>query len=735
MSERDLPLSEIAKLAGVRVSAASNWRTRHADFPAPKVVAGQELFDSTEMSRWLSQRKIPRNGLRPDEPHGTTYGDRFAKKSGANTAEAVAAAHRESAIGKLWNLADLLRGELDSASAVQFTMALLYLRKTAPEQWSELLAASAWELQHRLDKALSRGPDAHLFPGNRAPLSDRTLIAAVRLVDELPAGTDFGGLFDDLFQRADRDLGRHGGHFTPPSVVRVLVEILATSDGESVYDPSCGSGELLVALGRTGTAGNPLFGQALNDQSYRFTAMNLAMHDQIADIRVGGPQIEDGSFSDKQFDVVLANPPFSGVLPDSAEFDNWPFGPPSKRGMGFAWLQIAAAKLKPGGRAAMLMPAGSLSHGGRDGDVRRRMVENGLVVGVIALPSGLFTSTGIPVSLWLLRKPLPEEPPRHSMLFVNASRLGTQARTQRHLLEEDLEQILRACRGWQHGDDPVQVEAGFSRFVELEEVRNRDYQLHPGRYVDQSAASWENEAADAHWARADSLRRHLGSLHEEIEGARRALNSRLDQLADLAPRNWRTERLGDLCEIQVGLGQAERDRGVHTPGWTPLLLPRNIKLGFLSHDELDTLDPEVVRNAGTNWAKYQLRAGDVVSARSGTLGRHGLVSARESGWILGPSCMRIRPKGDVQPAYLVHYLNSPEMHSWITQSSTSTAIPHISSKRMEQLPLALPPLEVQSEIAAAMDALADQMRRYDEAVSATGSLRDQVFSTLMSGRK
>lgn len=124
--------------------------------------------------------------------------------------------------------------------------------------------------------------------------------------------------------------------------------------------------------------------------------------------------------------------------------------------------------------------------------------------------------------------------------------------------------------------------------------------------------------------------------------------------------------LGDLCDIQAGSGAVDRERGLTVYGWTPLVLPRNIKRGNLSHDELDTGRPEI----SAKLVNYRLRPGNIVCARSGTLGRHGLVREAESGWLLGPSCMRLRPGGnEVVPGYLVHYLNSPEVHIWITSES------------------------------------------------------------------
>ncbi|MCX2950012.1 type I restriction-modification system subunit M/S [Lentzea sp. NEAU-D7] len=733
MNKNGLPLSEIARLAGVRVSAASNWRTRHADFPVPDVVAGQELFDAAEMAHWLSQRKIPRNGLQPDEAPGSTYGDRFTRNSGMSTAVAADdPSVREEMHSTLRSLTNVLRGQLDLMSSVQFAMALLHLRKTEPVHWSELVVAPPWAMRDWLQSAFSWGPNSDLFSNTHDTLNEHALVAAVRLVSELPVDVDFGEAFDVLLEHLNRDLGKSGGHFTPPTVVRTMMKILAIGEGESIYDPSCGSGELLTAAGKTGAAGLSLFGQALSDQSYRISVLSLLLHDLEGQVHRAGPQLLRGSFPGKQFDVVVTNPPFSGTLPAEAEYDSWPFGIPSSKRTNLAYLQIAVAKLKPGGRAALLAPNGSLFTSGQDEQVRHRMVESGLVAGIVALPPGLFSSTGIPVSLWLLRKPGIHEHPTASVLFIDASGIGTQrTRGPRHLREEDIERLVHASRGWQRGEK-VPAQDGFSYTARLEEIRDQNYNLQPTRYVRKPVAPWERSSSE-HFIEIRTRWRHLDDLGERIAAERRDLDARLESLVELAAEDRQEVKLGDVCEIQVGLGHIVRERGVHTPGWIPLLLPRNIKRGYLSHDELDTLDPQTVRTSGGQWERYLLRAGDVVAARSGTLGRHGLVSEGEAGWILGPSCLRIRPGSGVSPEYLVHYLNSPEMHAWITtQVATSTAIPHINSKRMELLPLSLPSLGVQREIATTMELLAKQIERYEEAVKSSGTLRDNVFSTLLS---
>lgn len=733
----NLALTEIANLAEVGVSAASNWRKRHADFPRSTMVSGQELFAADEVARWLSQRKIARNNLQAGEAPGTTYGDRFIRNGGVPAPAAsprplhVHAAMRPDWTSQLWQVMDLLRSDLELVSAFDFIMAMLYLRTTNRELWRAVTQQGSWDAVNSiLHDASLWGHDVPLFATVTPDLSDgRQLTEAIRLFDSIDLDSvGSAAMFDVLLERVNRDLGRHGGHFTPSSVVRCLVEVLDPQNTNTVYDPSCGSGELLVAAAQRG-AGS-VFGQAMNGRSLRMTLLNLSMHDSEAELRMGDPEILHEVFADKQFDVVLSNPPFSITLPDGVERDAWPFGAPVKGAANFAWLQLAVHKLKPGGHAGVLMPNGTLSAGGLNGKIRRKMIDAGVVEGIVALPAGLFADTGIPVSLWLIRRPRSDETARPEIIFIDATSMGTTSgRAQRILRDDEVMRIAQQYRDW-HDLGPsgnFGHPDGFARSVGIEEIRRNDYDLQPRRYVREEATSCDS-LVDAPFARVASMQRDLDELNERGKRTRHKVDTQLEALHDLAAGEWREVSLGDLCDIQAGPGTVDRERGLTVQGWTPLVLPRNIKRGHLSHDELDTVRPE---NSG-KLVSYKLRPGDIVCARSGTLGRHGLVRKVEDGWLLGPSCMRLRPDGDdVVPEYLVQYLNSPKVHRWIMSESRGSAIPHITASTLRELVIPLPSVTAQRDIASTMDLIDVHIEQYQRGALTIQSLRDLVFLSLM----
>lgn len=732
---QNLALTDIAKLAEVGVSAVSNWRKRHADFPQPIVVSGQDLYVAEEVARWLGQRKIARNGLQSNEMPGTTYGDRFNRNKGisspltqAELPHVHAEAHSDWA-GQLWQIMDLLRSDLEPVSALDFIMAMLYLRATNRELWRVVTAQRSWDAVNRMLRDIPLWEhDVPLFAAASDLSRGRQLLEAIRLFDEIDLDSvGSASMFDTLLERGSRDLGRHGGHFTPASVVRCMINVLDPQSMDSVYDPSCGSGELLVAAAQRGV--ESVFGQAMNGRSLRMSLLNLSMHGSDAELRIGGPEILHGAFASEQFDVVLSNPPFNIALPDDVERDTWPFEAPTKSAASFAWLQLAVHQLKPGGRAGLLMPNGTLSTGGLSAEIRRKMIEAGVVEGILAFPAGLFVDTGISVSLWLVRRPKLGEPASSEILFIDATSMGAIGeRAQRVLHEHEVAKIVQEYRDWRDfsRSGNFDCSAGFARSVGIEEIQRNDYNLQPRRYVGVETDT-RSSLTDTPSARLELLQRDLDELTERVKRTRRDIDLHLEALHDLPAREWHEVFLGNICGIQVGPGTVDRERGLTIQGWTPLVLPRNIKRGHLNHDELDTVGPET----SAKLVNYVLRPGDIVCARSGTLGRHGLIQGAESGWLLGPSCMRLRPGDEVVPEYLVQYLNSPAVYAWIiSRSRSSTAIPHISATTMRELVIPLPSISVQRDIATTMDSIDVYIEQYQRGVSTMQSVRDLVFPLL-----
>jgi type I restriction enzyme M protein len=730
-------LAEVAERAAVRRSAVSNWRNRFRDFPRPRVVAGQEVFDAVEIGAWLSERRIPQNRLNPGEAPGTSYGDRFLgdPAPAAEPAAAVPPAG-EDQTAPLWQAMDVLRGAHDRRSSLELLLGLVYVKVRLPEKWADVLNAADWQrasevlAQIRLP-VLPGTPPIPVLP-SLASIADDHLLDVVGQVEriEIGAETSLGSpgalLGEALLGELERDLGRGGGHFTPPDVVACLVGLLDPAPQDSIYDPFCGSGELLVAAVRhaESTGGTDLrptvCGQTSNSWSWLTTRMNLELHGIEHQLGpVANALVEDG-FSGERFSRILANPAFNQRV-DVDQTRSWPFGAPAMRNANLAWLQHAAAKLKPHGRAAVIMLHGpAFVQNGSEAAIRRKMVEAGVVECVIALPRQLFRFTAIPTMVWILRS-VNAKAPDGQVLMINAGELGALTdRTKRTLGADDIAKVVDTYRHWRQQRECV--DSAFARSVDLVEIRGNDHDLSPIRYTGAAGAGSVGEAEPT----LGKVRTLADTLLQDVVRQHAELSRELDAVVGLTTRSrdGKTVSLGELCDVLSGPGKVEP---ANSPG-PPLVLPRNIRGIQVDHGDLG----RITKAEANRMSRYLLRSGDVVGIRSGSLGRYGLVKPHQDGWFLGPGCLRLRPTDDVDPEYLTYYLASPAAGQWLAAHSSGSVVDHVTAATMRRMPVWLPPPSAQRALVAAMrpiDAVAELHSRLHEV---TAEMKKAVAAAVMT---
>ncbi|MCX4776102.1 type I restriction-modification system subunit M [Streptomyces sp. NBC_01264] len=325
--------------------------------------------------------------------------------------------------------------------------------------------------------------------------------------EDKPAKDVLGEVFEYFLGNFARMEGKWGGEFhTPQSVARLIVEILEPYNGR-VYDPACGSGGMLVQAskfvethrGRGHKADIVVYGQELNERTWRLAKMNLAVHGIESSLAARwGDTFADDKHPDLKADFVMANPPFN--MGDWARDENdarWKYGLPPESNANYAWLQHMVAKLGEQGTAGIVLANGSMSSkSSREGEIRQAIVEDDLVACMVALPSQLFHTTQIPACLWFLTKDKSPQGTkgmadrRRQILFIDAREVGEMIdRTERVLTDVGLAKIADVYRAWRGTASAkgagltYEDEPGFCFSADVANVREHGYALNPGRYV------------------------------------------------------------------------------------------------------------------------------------------------------------------------------------------------------------------------------------------------------------
>lgn len=285
--------------------------------------------------------------------------------------------------------------------------------------------------------------------------------------------------------------GVKGGEFyTPASVVKTIVSILKPTEGKRVYDPCCGSGGMFVQSVKfiqehAGNRSNvSVFGQEANADTWKMAKMNMAIRGIDANF---GERHEDTFFNDLhptlKADFIMANPPFnlSNWGQDKLKDDKrWEYGLPPAGNANYAWIQHMIHHLAPGGKIGLVLANGALStQSGGEGEIRKRIIEKDLIEGIVAMPTQLFYSVTIPVTLWFITKNKKQE---GKTLFIDARKMGHMVdRKHRDLSENDIARLADTFAAFQNGT--LKDVKGFCAAVTTKEIAKQDYILTPGRYV------------------------------------------------------------------------------------------------------------------------------------------------------------------------------------------------------------------------------------------------------------
>lgn len=331
-----------------------------------------------------------------------------------------------------------------------------------------------------------------------------------------------GNAYEYMIKNFAASGGQKAGEFyTPPEVSDLLSALLEPQPGDSICDPACGSGSLLMKCGRKvvknhGSKHYALFGQEAIGSTWSLAKMNMFLHGEDNHKIEWGDTIRNPKLLDKNgdlilFDIVTANPPFSLDKwgHDDAEHDK--FGrfkrgvPPKTKG-DYAFILHMIETLKPKtGRMGVIVPHGVLFRGSSEGAIRQKLIEENLLDAVIGLPEKLFFGTGIPAAILIFKKNKPD----NNVLFIDASRECKAGKNQNVLTDENIEKILATHQARQNVDK-------YAYLASFEEIRENDFNLNIPRYVDTFEEEDEIDLMAVH-AERQALKAQLNELEGQME--------------------------------------------------------------------------------------------------------------------------------------------------------------------------------------------------------------------------
>lgn len=293
-----------------------------------------------------------------------------------------------------------------------------------------------------------------------------------------------GDAYEYMIGQFAAGAGKKAGEFyTPQEVSQILAEIVTTGKTRlrDVYDPTCGSGSLLLRTARNGNA-DTIYGQEKNPTTFNLARMNMLLHGvKYKDFTIeNGDTLEADAFPDREFDAVVANPPFSAQWSAAEKFNSddrfskaGALAPKSKAD--YAFILHMIHHLNDGGTLACVAPHGVLFRGNAEGKIRRYLIENkNYIDAIIGLPPNIFYGTGIPTCILVAKKCRKED---DSILFIDASREFEKVKTQNKLRPEHIRKIVDTYR------NRNEIEK-YSHLASLQEIADNDYNLNIPRYVD-----------------------------------------------------------------------------------------------------------------------------------------------------------------------------------------------------------------------------------------------------------
>ena len=440
----------------------------------------------------------------------------------------------------LWQSANILRGSIDSSDFKNYIFGFLFFKRL-----SDVFDEEYEELEASVGEALAKSPDMYtrfyrpedcswndilntstnigekindvfikitqanspkldgildrIDFNDKDSLPDESLSELVqhfnkrRLGNKDVSGDMLGQAYEYLIEQFADDAGKKGGEFyTPAMIVKLLIMMLKPHELESIYDPCCGSGGMLIHASKylVKHGGNPvklfMFGQEKNRNTFVIARMSMFLHGydnariEHGDTFINPKFLENGRL--KRHEIVLANPPWNqnnwhhDKWKDGDPYNRFVFGLPSKKSGDWAWLQLMYASLKPRGRMGIVLDNGVLFRGNSEGKIRKQFIEKDLIEAVIGLPGNLFYNTSSPGCLMLFNGNKPKKR-KNKILFIDAGKDYLEEKRQNHLRQKDIEKTAKTF-------GKFETVERYCTVSDIDEITENDFNLNISRYVD-----------------------------------------------------------------------------------------------------------------------------------------------------------------------------------------------------------------------------------------------------------
>lgn len=560
----DVTSADIARIAGVKPTAVSNWRRRHDDFPKP--VGGTDRsprFDLAQVESWL----------------------RLQGRTGA-----ISAGQR------LWQVFDSVRGEMSPEDALAAVgMLLLYLKQhpdttapTDPAGLSRIIAKT--EQAFAGVKTVGFDVSGHLLRVDTSRLTTLLMTAAGAVRDAQSDRTNAPSeIFELLCSRFLDTTGRAGFTATPPELADLMVQLAGAPVG-TLLDLACGSGTILLAATTQGY--QQILGHELNPSIARLAALRLGFRSSgenpvVFDIRAGD-SLRHPALTHERVAAVVSNPPFADRnwgYDDLAHSSTWEYGVPTRTESELAWAQHALAQVSPGGAVVMLMPPGAAFRpSGRR--IRRELLTRGALRAVISLPPGLAAHYSMALQIWILRRPEGYVAPANLLVVDTAGEVGSPKPTVWAQVREVVtESWTKFCA------DPGSFpdDAGVARAVPLADLLNEQVDLTPRRHL--------------------PLSQPAGLSAHELTAAREQFTRLLSVVSDTMPGSAQLPDLGRGSIRAVALNELTKTGAVFVRKGPALSMAHAIDVGR----SVSTIQGRILTGADIAAGQPPSRVGDVDS--------------------------------------------------------------------------------------------------------------------------